>query len=317
MVGSRRRIGLVLLGLLLVPSGCRGTGPTVAAPSDSPSVVVTSDSPAPPSPSPTPAPPPELPLGGRTIFPAYRVVAYYGTAGNGTLGVLGTSSPDGILGRLRAAAAPFATPGRTVQVAYELIAMVAQASPGPDGDYSHTIDLNEIQRYVDAAARNKVLVVLDVQPGRSDFLTKVKQLRRFLEYPHVGIALDPEWRMGPGQVPGGPIGHVSAAEVNQVSAYVAQIVQERNLPEKLFLLHEFRSTMITDIATVKTREGLAMVQHIDGFGSRAAKDATFAHLVRPQQFHIGYKLFYRQDVNLYLPKDVLRFKPTPEYVSYQ
>jgi len=266
---------------------------------------------------PTPAAPAQLPLGGRVLFPAYRVVAYYGTAGNPVLGVLGESTPEGILPRLRASARPFATADRKVQPAFEFIATVAQAGPGPDGDYSRPMDLAQVRRYVDVAARNKILVVLDLQPGRSNFLTQAKTLREFLEQPHVGLALDPEWRMGPTEVPGRTIGHVSAAEINAVSAYVAQIVRDRNLPEKLFLLHQFRASMIPDIANVVRRPGLAMVQHIDGFGTRAAKDNTFGALRRPQQFHIGYKLFYDEDVNMYAPRNVLAFRPAPEYISYQ
>jgi hypothetical protein len=290
------------------------TGLPVAPATTAPAPTPTAAS---PSPSPPPPPPAQLPLGGRSIFPRYRVVAYYGTAGNPAMGVLGEAGPETILPRLRAAAAKFDAADRTVQVAYELIVTVAQAHPGPDGTYSRTIDLAKVRRYVEAARRNNVLVVLDVQPGRTDFLTEVKKLRRFLEEPHVGLALDPEWRMAPDQVPGRVIGSVRAAEVNAVSAFVAGIVRERNLPEKLLLLHQFKSSMIPDIAAVRQRAGLAIVQHIDGFGTRSQKDATFAGLRRPQQFHVGYKLFYDEDVNMYAPRDVLRFRPTPEYISYQ
>ena len=38
--------------------------------------------------------PPELPRGGRVIFPHYRVVAYYGAPQNDELGVLGIGTPD-------------------------------------------------------------------------------------------------------------------------------------------------------------------------------------------------------------------------------
>ena len=259
----------------------------------------------------------ELPQGGRKIFPTYRVVAYYGTAGNAALGVLGEGSPDRMLPKLRRAAKGFAGDGRKIQVAYELIASVAQASPGGDGDYSRMIDLAAIQRYVDQARRQKVLVVLDLQPGRGDFLPQAKRLERFLVQPHVGLALDPEWRMPKGKVPGRTIGSVRAAEVNRVSAYVAGLVERHNLPEKLFLLHQFRASMLPDIAKVQRRAGLAMVQHVDGFGTRSEKDATWARLRRPQQFHLGYKLFYDEDIRRYSPRDVLKIKPVPEYVSYQ
>jgi hypothetical protein len=308
----------------LVLSACSTPEPRLAPSPPQAGIGQASAPPAPPSASPTPTPTPsptiagpQLPLGGRAIFPTYRVVAYYGTAGNPVLGVLGESGPDGIMPRLRRAAAGFAADGRKVQLAYELIVTVAQAGPGSDGDYSRMIDTAQIKAYVDAARKHKVLVVLDVQPGRTDFLTQVKQLRPFLEQPHVGLALDPEWRMGPNQVPGKVIGAVRAAEVNAVSAYVAGIVKAKNLPEKLFILHQFRSSMIPDIAAVQKRPGLAMVQHLDGFGTRSEKDATFNRLKRPKQFHIGYKLFYDEDVNMYGPRDLLRMKPVPAYVSYQ
>lgn len=313
-----RRAAVALLAAAMAGCGGRATPPAATT---QPTTATPS---APPRPSPSPRPPTsaapaaaQLPQGGRRIFPAYRVVAYYGTAGNPALGVLGEASPEGILPRLRAAARGFGTRDRRVQIAYELIATVAQASPGKDGKYRRTIDLAQIRRYVDAARRHRLLVVLDVQPGRSDFPTEVAKLRPFLEQPHVGLALDPEWRMAAGQVPGRTIGQVSAAEVNAVSEYVAGIVRDRRLPEKLFVLHQFRASMIPDIDRVRARPGLAMVQHIDGFGTRAEKDATFGRLRRPRQFHIGYKLFYDEDVRLYTPRDVLGFRPVPEYVSYQ
>jgi hypothetical protein len=313
---ARRTVAAVAL---LVLAGCGTDRPghdVAAAPpptaSARPSAVTSA-----PARSQPPAPKPaQLPLGGTTIFPAYRVVAYYGTAGNPTLGVLGEGSPDAMLPKLRKAARGFAG-GRKIQVAYELIASVAQAGPGKDGDYSQMIDMAKIQRYVDQARRNKVLVILDLQPGRGNFLPQARQLERFLIQPHVGIALDPEWRLPPGKVPGKTIGTVRAAEVNSVSAYVSGLVTQHRLPQKLFVLHQFRASMLPDVQQVRQRTGLAMVQHVDGFGTRSEKDATWNRLRRPQKFHMGYKLFYDEDIKRYGPTDVLRFKPVPELVSYQ
>ncbi|MFI5935298.1 hypothetical protein [Actinoplanes sp. NPDC051494] len=299
------------------PSGPAASGSTASGSTASGS---TASSPAGPAPAPEPstpaAPAQELPQGGTTIFPTYRVVAYYGTPGSGTLGVLGEGGADAMLPRLRAAAKPFAG-DRKVQPAYELIASVAQASPGEDGDYSRMISMDKIQRYVDQARRNKVLVILDLQPGRGDFLAQAEQLERFLVQPHVGLALDPEWRMPKGKVPGRTIGTVGAAEVDRVSDYVSGLVERHNLPEKLFVLHQFRTSMLPDIAKIQQRPGLAMVQHVDGFGTRSEKDATWERLRRPQQFHLGYKLFYDEDIKRYSAADLLRFKDVPELVSFQ
>jgi hypothetical protein len=313
----RRYVGCVLAALTVLALGaCNTERPEWTAP---PVSVTPSPSAAPapkPSPTPSPATRAQLPLGGTTIFPRYRVVAYYGTAGNAALGVLGEGSPDAMLPKLRTAARGFAG-GRRIQVAYELIASVAQGGPGGDGDYSRMIDMASIQRYVDQARRNKVLVILDLQPGRGNFLPQAQRLERFLVQPHVGLALDPEWRMPPGKVPGRTIGSVRAAEVNAVSAYVSGLVEKHRLPQKLFVLHQFRASMLPDVSEIKKRPGLAMVQHIDGFGTRGEKDATWARLKRPQQFHMGYKLFYDEDIRRYGPANVLRFHPVPDLISYQ
>ena len=56
-----------------------------------------------------PAPKPtELPLGGRQIFPRYRVVAYYGAPQAHALGALGIGSPDHAARRLAQQAKPYA-----------------------------------------------------------------------------------------------------------------------------------------------------------------------------------------------------------------
>jgi hypothetical protein len=253
----------------------------------------------------------------RQVFDHRILVAYYGTANTGSLGVLGEQPPDAITKRLRAAAAPFAHGDIKVQIVYELIASIADASAGDDGDYSHFLDKSDVQRYVRAAKRHHALLVLDLQPGRSDFLSQAKHFGWALKKPWVGLALDPEWHMGPHEVPGQTIGHVGAAEVNQVSRYVARVTRNNHLRQKVFMLHQFRTDMIRHIANVENRPVLAMVQHVDGFGTRAQKLATYNNVVRAKQFHQGFKLFYDEDTNLFKPRQVLRIRPRVQFVSYQ
>jgi hypothetical protein len=259
----------------------------------------------------------ELPGGGRKIFEGRVLVAYYGTANTASLGVLGEDPPDDITKRLRRAARPFAGPHRKVQIVYELIASVAQASAGPDGDYSNYVADADVRRYVRAAKRNDALLVLDLQPGRSDFLPQARHFRWALRKPWVGLALDPEWHMGSHGVPGQVIGHVSAGAVNEVSRFVARIVAKHQLPQKLFMVHQFRSDMVRHMGKIKHREGLAMVQHVDGFGSRRQKLATYHAVAKPDRFHMGFKLFYDEDSNLFRPSRVLRIHPRVKFVSYQ
>ena len=80
-----------------------------------------------------PPPLPQLPGGGREIFPGHRVVAYYGAPGSAELGVLGIGSPDQVGRELRRRAAAYRRPGRPVLPAMELIATVATRSPARTG----------------------------------------------------------------------------------------------------------------------------------------------------------------------------------------
>ncbi len=261
---------------------------------------------------------PQLPGGGTRVFGHQRfLVAYYGTAGTGSLGVLGEAPPDEIQHRLHLAAQPFKRKGDQIQTVYELIVTVVDPHPGPDGDFSHDIATDHVRDYIEAAHRNGALVVLDLQPGRADFLTVAKRWAWALKDPWVGLALDPEWRMGPRQVPAQQIGSVRAAEVNRVSRWLARLTRDHRLPEKAFVLHQFRSTMIRNIESIVDRPGLAMVQHADGFGNQAQKLATYHAIARPELFTMGFKLFYDEDVHRFTPAQVRRIRPAVRFVSYQ
>lgn len=276
----------------------------------------------PPAPPPRVVPPPpapsaQLPLGGRTIFPQYRVVAYYGTPGTPRMGVLGDGAPEDVATRLDQAAAAFRTPDRVVQPTMELIVRVADGGPGPDGTYSHAIDEAEAWRYLQVARAHRQLLVIDIQPGRADFMSTTAPWARLLREPDVGLALDPEWRMPPGQVPGKQIGTVSAAEVNQVSTWLAGIVRQAGLPQKLFVLHQFTPDMISSPEQVQTPPELAVVQHVDGFGAPPNKIGKYRELQRPAQMRLGFKLFYAEDTPMLTPQQTLGLSPPPEFVTYQ
>ena len=266
------------------------------------------------------APPPkpaELPLGGRTIFPRLRVVAYYGAPQSRELGALGIGSPDAAGRRLRRQAAPYARKTRPVMLAIELIATVANADAGEDGMYRTRQTDAVVRRYLRAARRAKALLLLDIQPGHADFMDEVRHFDRWLREPDVGLALDPEWHT-PGAQPGTVIGSVTAAKVNQVSAHLAKIVREGNLPEKLFVVHQFTANMIRGKAHVAQRPGLATTMNVDGFGDRANKVAKYREFTHDgTRFHHGYKLFYREDVGMMKPRSVLALQPPPDLVVYE
>jgi hypothetical protein len=260
-----------------------------------------------------------LPRGGRRIFPHYRVVAFYGAPQDAQLGELGIGTPAHAARKLLRQAAPYGRKTRPVLPAMELIASVAAHDPGPDGLYRTQQTPGVINRYLRAARRIKALLVLDIQPGHADFLSEARRLAPWLGQPDVGIALDPEWHT-PGAVPGTQIGSVTAAEINAVSDYVAGIVRARNLPEKLFVIHQFTDGMIQGKEQVLARPGLAVTFNVDGFGDRPnklSKYRAFTAQTRGRPFDDGFKLFYHEDTNLMSPSNVMAMQPRPDLVVYE
>jgi hypothetical protein len=260
----------------------------------------------------------QLPRGGRQIFPDYRVVAFYGAARTDDLGILGIG-PDLALERLVDQAKAYERPDRPVLPAFELIATLASGAPGPDGKYRARMDDFLIGGYLDAAREAKLLLILDIQPGRSDFLKEVKVFQDYLREPDVGLAIDPEWHVGPGEVPGIQIGSTDAATINRVTGYLAGIVRRYDLPQKLFIVHQFTSDMIKHKEDIKTRPELAMTFDVDGFGDRPNKISKYHAFTRgyKKTFHHGIKLYYELDTNLMTPNAVLRLEPEPDLIVYQ
>jgi hypothetical protein len=265
-----------------------------------------------------PAPKPvELPRGGRAVLPDRRVVAFYGAPQSPELGVLGIGSPGVAARKLERQARPYSSRRRPVLPALELITVIANADPGDDGSYRSRQPNAVIRRYLRAARRHDMLLLLDIQPGRSDFFTETTRLKRWLRQPDVGLALDPEWHT-PGAVPGTQIGSVQAEDVNAVARHVAAIVRKYNLPEKLFVVHQFTPNMIAGKERVQQPPGLAMTMNVDGFGDRPNKIAKYHQFTHDgTRFRRGYKLFYEEDTNLMTPGSVLELQPRPDFIVYE
>ncbi len=263
----------------------------------------------------------ELPGGGQILYPGRQMVALYGHPGTPALGVLGEQGVDGAVARAQRMAADY-QPLVDVPVvpAFEIITTVASGSAGPDGNYSYEAPLDLLRPWVDAAGQAGVYVVLDVQPGRTDFLTQAKRYEELLARPYVGLALDPEWRLQPNQRHLAQIGSVTAGEVNTVVTWLADLTRARKLPQKLLMLHQFQVQMISDRATVDTsRDELAVLIHADGFGSPGAKFETWSllHISPPPNVWWGWKNFIDEDSHTFTPTEIMAIEPRPLFVSYQ
>jgi hypothetical protein len=269
--------------------------------------------------------PPELPRGGRTILPRYRVVTYYGAPQHDELGVLGIGTPAQAGSKLIDQSRAFTGQGRLpVLPAFELIAVLAHSAPGADGMHRERQADEVIRSYLEAVRRIKGILILDIQPGRADFLDEVRALEPYLRQPDVSLALDPEWSVPEGVTPGQQIGSTDAATINDVSSYMSRLVQTNDLPQKLLLVHQFTEDMVRDRRDVQARPGVAIVSNIDGFGTPPLKTNVYRQLTAEADLpaglgasYIGFKLFYKEDTDLMGPPDVLALRPQPAVVVYE
>lgn len=265
----------------------------------------------------------ELPGGGFLLFDPNqprRMVAMYGHPQTSGLGVLGEQGPDESVERLRSIAEGYGADGSTVLPTFEIIATVAAASSGRDGNFSNETALDILRPLIETAAANDIYVVLDLQPGLSDYLSQARIYEEFLRLGHVGLALDPEWRLKPGQHHLWQIGTVDAAEINQVVEWLAGIVREEVLPQKLLVLHQFKFSMITNRHLVETPSELAVLIHMDGQGPLGTKYSSWNALTRQpdaDKFYWGWKNFYDEDSPTATPAQVLALTPNVLFVSHQ
>ena len=268
-------------------------------------------------PAPTTA---QLPGGGTTVFPGHRLVGFSGAPGSPALGPL-TGDLPAAAERLRQQAAGYGATPPALPV-FELIATVVHDRPGADGSYATTADDSVVQSYLDAARAAGAVLLLGIQPGTGDFLPAVQAYEKWLVQPDVGVALDPEWAVEPGQVPGDVFGHATGAEVDGVSAYLDGLVTAHHLPQKVLVYHQLRADIVTGEEAMVDRPGVAVVKSVDGIGAAADKIGTYQRVIasKPAFVHAGFKLFYDEDTRsgpLMDPAAVLALQPSPEYVLYE
>jgi hypothetical protein len=277
---------------------------------------------APPELPAAPAPSlPELPRGGRTLFPDYELVGFCGTPGAPALGEL-TGNVARKADKLELYADKYVT-ARKVLPVFELIAVIVLAGPGADGKYRRRVDDSVVDQYLALARQHKGILLLNIQPGQSDFLTEVKHFEKYLREPDVGVALDPEWAMLPKQLPGKFYGQTTGAKINEVGAYLSALVSTLQLPEKALVFHQVNGYVVKDEATLAPSPGVVVIKGVDGLGPKAAKRVTYAYLMKnvTAGVHAGFKLFFDEDTrgggSIMTPEEVMALTPRPEYVMYE
>jgi hypothetical protein len=249
-----------------------------------------------------------------------RYVALYGFPGSTVLGSLGEQGVEASVRRAHEVAQPYAEFGRRVVPTFEILASVASSQAGTDGDYSNEFDPARFQAHLDAAAAAGMHVVFDLQSGRSRFPDQAREYEALWLFPHTSIALDPEWRVGPTERPGGGfIGTVDAAEVNETIDYVDALIRRHGLPPKMCIVHQFDPSMITNKELIRGTDLVHVVIQMDGFGTLEMKRGSWARTVAdlPPGAFTGWKNFYDEDRPTPTPAQTMANEPQPRYVSYQ
>ncbi|MFP7492988.1 hypothetical protein SFC66_04290 [Terribacillus saccharophilus] len=249
-----------------------------------------------------------------------RIVSYYGNPHSENMGILGEYSPEDLMDKLKDQTKAYSEldPERPAIPAIELIATVAQRNPGEDGLYMHPTSDEDIERYAELAKENDALLILDVQLGRDTIMNQVKSLEKYLKLPYVHLAIDTEFHVEEGQVPGENLGHVDGEKVQEAIDYVSNLASENELPDKVVIVHQFADMIINNKEAIQPTKNVEVVLNNDGHGIAALKRSGYHQLVHNQPIQYGgFKVFYKKDEPVMTPEEVLELDPAPAFVNYQ
>lgn len=253
------------------------------------------------------------------ILPHARLLSYYGFPNVPQMGILGQYSPEELYPILLDQTLAYEeVSDKPVIMAYEVIASVAQRDPQSDGSYLARIPDDVVQEYVDFCEKRKLHLLLDMQYGRLTTEDELNAIAHWLEYPFVHPALDPEFSVNEGEVPGEVLGAIDGSDVTFAQEWLADFCATRGLPPKILIVHQFNWYSITNKDAIGPVDGVQFCLEVDGFGTPAMKLETYSVLTQdPIEFH-GFKLWYSgEDDPLMSEADVLALDPSPDVIIYQ
>lgn len=277
------------------------------------------------------------------VLPEYRVVAFYAVPHAEPTGPAYELTPE-MLSALKAQGAEYQKldPKHPVKLGIDLVASVPDGDPGPNGTYSHHLDEDTIQSYIDFCKQNDLILFLDLNFGQSPIGPEVDFFLPYLErYTFVHLAVDPEW-MFPRHngIPGVNLSNVRASDLNPIIKAVADLPMKYHLPRKILLIHQYRpdgdnlknpydagQAEIADKRHLLDDPRVDVVIGVDSVGGyvgdQADKTQQYTNWVdkdmqKYNNFRYGgFKLFYHIEAKtLMTPRQVLALHPAPMVISY-
>lgn len=325
---------VVNVGTMLFPSAFHTKGARTKPSALRPTATAT------PSPTPTPTFDPTL----GAVLPSHRIIAYYAVPGAEATGPA-YEPDDAMLKQLKAQGAAYEKidPAHPVQLGIDLVVSVPDSFPGPQKTYSHHVDVQTIQSYIDLCEKNNLLLFLDLNIGWAPIMDEVHFFLPYLEhYSFVHMAIDPEW-MFPRHdgIPGVNLSNVRASDLNPVIEAVAAVPMNFHVPRKILLIHQYRpdgdglrKPFDAEQAEIANKKDLIfdprvdVVIHVDSVGGYPGdhedKKQQYTEWVKNdlQKYHNfqygGFKLFYHieEKTGVMTPKEVLKLDPPPMVVTY-
>lgn len=266
--------------------------------------------------------------------PFYRTtwVSYYGRPGVDLMGILGEFSLDELIPKLQAQADAYDEangPDLTVTPVLQLVYGMALKGEGDDGSYLGFMTDAQTTEYIERAEQEGYQVVLDIQVGALTPVEAMERAFKWLKYPNVHLALDPEFAMShPDQTtPGRPPGFVTAEQVNEVQRAMVEYMAENDIEgRKVLVLHQFLHDMLVDKADIEWYYPIDLCIVADGFGYPWPKIGKYNAFMNATAKFTGFKLFYRWDEPLLTEREVMGvdmhpnitfMDVTPNLVIYQ
>ena len=272
----------------------------------------------------------QVPGGGQEILPEKLYIGLRGTPNAPELGGLGQQDVPATMNRLAALASQYQSSGQTTIPSAQLLTTIASTSAGNSGDYSSASTVASLFPFVQAATESGVSVQLSFQPGRATFLSQVQQYEELLDFPNVGVTLEPTWRVGPGELPGSQAGSVSASEINEVEVWLTQFVRERSLPPKFLVVQapntssvrepELLSSSGPQVEVVIEVDGVSAVSFdpalpVDPLAPPVVSAATVWESATASGW--GTSWAWLQPATAIAPAELLGLDPTPVMITYR
>lgn len=263
------------------------------------------------------------------------LIGYYGRPNTASLGVLGQKSIENLVIEMKKKSFYYQKELDNkidIKLAFHLIYGLATKDPGRDNDYILNLGNKTVMKYINAAKKENFAVIIDLQLGTNTLIEAIKPILKYLKYPNVHLAIDPEFKIPKHRKypPGRYIGHIFAKDLNQAQKLISNYLKENNIKErKKLIVHMFHPRMLRERQNVINYDNIDLIYNIDGHGQSQAKIKIYNSLVnKNKEKHInsGFKIFINADIKpLMSPKEILglinikssQIKIQPTYINYQ